>query len=53
MKSRKIFTLLFLILVIKGFAPGIGCGQDKDPHRGTVVSHRFISGIYRTGERLL
>src|SRR5262250_1552411 len=29
MRSGKIFTLLFLILVIKGFTPDVGYGQDK------------------------
>src|SRR5678815_412346 len=29
MKSRKTFTLLFLIVGIKGFAPDLGWGQDR------------------------
>src|SRR6266478_98382 len=50
---EKKFHFLVTYLGYCRLRTAYGSRPGEGPHRGTVVSDRFISGIYRTGERLL
>ena len=50
--ASRLLSLLLLFIFVNSraiYRPRPG----QDPHRRAAFSHRFVSGVYRAGERLL